>query len=115
PSVPCEMAAAACAMTSTSIVFNPLDVVKTKLQTQNQLSTDSSKRVYDGAVHCVRRVIKEDGFVKGLWAPGIVASVVRDICNGGIRMGLYPAAVRAVHAQVPWGEKQQAAPNFATR
>ncbi|CAE8722080.1 unnamed protein product [Polarella glacialis] len=60
-------------------------------------------------------VIKEDGFVKGLWAPGIVASVVRDICNGGIRMGLYPAAVRAVHAQVPWGEKQQAAPNFATR
>eukprot|EP00933_Yihiella_yeosuensis_P041718 TRINITY_DN36123_c0_g1_i2.p1 TRINITY_DN36123_c0_g1~~TRINITY_DN36123_c0_g1_i2.p1 ORF type:complete len:240 (+),score=43.50 TRINITY_DN36123_c0_g1_i2:91-810(+) len=40
---------------------------------------------------------------------------MRDIANGGIRMGCYPAAVRTVHEVVPWGQKQQAAPNFATR
>lgn len=105
--VACEMAAAACAMTTTSMVFNPFDVVKTKLQTQNQLSRDASKRLYDGALHCVRRVIVEDGLVRGLWLPGLGASVIRDIANGGIRMGLYPAAVRFVHSWVPWGERQQ--------
>lgn len=115
PPVASEMAAAACAMTATSIVFNPFDVVKTKLQTQNQLSTDASKRLYNGALHCLRRVVAEDGFVRGLWLPGLTASILRDIANGGIRMGLYPAAVRSVHKVVPWGEKKQAAPSFGTR
>lgn len=110
-----EMAAASCAMTLTSVVFNPFDVVKTKLQTQNQLSRDASQRLYNGALHCIRRVCAEDGFVRGLWLPGLTASVLRDIMNGGIRMGLYPAAVRSVHEVVPWGKATGDPPTFGTR
>merc|ERR1719215_1661854 len=102
PPVAREMAAASCAMTATSMVFNPFDTVKTKLQTQNQLSADASKRIYTGALHCVKRVCVEDGLVRGLWLPGLTASIMRDIVNGGIRMGGYAAAVRALHEQVPW-------------
>ena len=58
PAVPvfaAEMAAASCAMTLTSIVFNPFDVVKIKLQTQNQLSRDAARLVYNGTLHCAKR------------------------------------------------------------
>lgn len=103
PPIACEMLSAAGAMTATSVVFNPFDVVKTKLQTQNQLSRDASGRLYEGAWHCVKRVRAEDGVFRGLWLPGLAASVVRDIANGAIRMGLYPAAVRNLHEQLPWG------------
>jgi len=96
------------------MLFNPLDVVKTKLQTQNQLSQDASKRIYDGALHCARRVIAEDGFGRGLWLPGLTASVLRDIANGGIRMGCYPATVRAVEEHAPWATPG-VPPSFATR
>mmetsp|Transcript_23025 Transcript_23025/g.64765 ORF Transcript_23025/g.64765 Transcript_23025/m.64765 type:complete len:335 (-) Transcript_23025:141-1145(-) len=116
PPVAREMAAASCAMTATSVVFNPFDVVKTKLQTQNQLSKDASKRIYTGTLHCARRCILEDGLVRGLWLPGLIASIMRDIVNGGIRMGGYAAAVRALHEQVPWGAPSGAlAPTFGTR
>jgi len=116
PPVAREMAAASCAMTVTSMVFNPFDTVKTKLQTQNQLSTDAAKRIYTGAFHCVRRVCLEDGLVRGLWLPGLTASIMRDIVNGGIRMGGYAAAVRTLHEQVPWGAPSGAqTPAFGTR
>lgn len=109
-----EVMSAACAMAMTSVAFNPFDVVKTKLQTQNQLSKDASKRLYDGVLHCVQRVCVEDGFIRGLWSPGLTASVVRDIFNGGIRMGCYPAAVRVVHEHAPWATAG-GPPGFGTR
>jgi len=103
-------------MTATSVVFNPFDTVKTKLQTQNQLSTDASKRIYTGALHCVRRVCLEDGFVRGLWLPGLTASIMRDVVNGGIRMGGYAAMVRQLHELVPWGAPSgSTTPAFGTR
>jgi len=36
---------------------------------------------------------RENGFVRGLLFPGLTASVLRDILNGGIRVGLYPYAL----------------------
>lgn len=111
-----EMAPAACAMTITSVAFNPLDVVKTKLQTQNQLSKDASKRLYNSMGHCARAAVRDDGLIRGLWTPGLTASILRDVINGGVRIGLYPSAVRAVHGVVPWGEAAGGAePVFATR
>jgi len=110
------MAAASCAMTLTSIVFNPFDVVKTKLQTQNQLSADMSARIYKGTLHCARKVAVEDGVIRGLWVPGLTASILRDIVNGGIRMGGYAGCLRALHEQVPWGQRSGATtPAFGTR
>jgi len=108
------MAAASGAMTAVSVVFNPFDVVKIKLQTHNQLSKDASAQIYNGALHCLRRVRAEDGIVRGLCLPGLAASVMRDIINGGIRMGMYPAAVRTLREQVPW-ETAGSPPTFATR
>lgn len=109
-----EVIAASCAMVITSAAFNPFDVVKTKLQTQNQLSADASKRLYNGVLHTMRRVCAEDGFIRGLWLPGLTASVVRDIFNGGIRMGCYPAAVRTVHEHAPWANAG-GPPGFGTK
>jgi len=97
-----EVAAASCAMAMTSLGFNPFDTVKTKMQTQNQLSADATKRLYNGVTHCVQRVRVEDGFVRGLWLPGLAASVGRDVINGAVRMGCYPATVRALHEHLPW-------------
>lgn len=111
-----EMSAASCAMTVTSIVFNPFDTVKTKLQTQNQLDANAAKRIYTGAFHCVKRVCLEDGLIRGLWLPGLTASIMRDIVNGGVRMGGYAGAVRALHEHVPWGAPSGAqSPVFGTR
>jgi hypothetical protein len=103
-------------MTTVSVLFNPFDVVKIKLQTQSQLSIDASGRLYHGVSHCARRVVAEDGLVRGLWLPGLAASIMRDVVNGGIRMGCYPAAVRTLHQAVPWGAASgQSTPNFGTR
>lgn len=114
--VAAEMMAAAGAMTTVSVVFNPFDVVKIKLQTQNQLSADASQRLYSGVLHCARRVVAEDGLLRGLCLPGLAASILRDVANGGIRMGCYPAAVRQLHQVVPWGAPSgQPGPVFGTR
>jgi|EP00927_Polykrikos_kofoidii_P071127 hypothetical protein len=109
-----EMSAAACAMTVASIVFNPCDVVKTKLQTQNQLSTDVSKRLYTSSLHCARRVIAEDGLIRGLWSPGLSATIARDIINGGIRMGGFPSIMRNMHESLPWADPSMP-PSFSTK
>lgn len=109
-----EMGAAALAMSITSIAFNPLDTVKTKLQTQNQLSRDASKRLYTSSMHCVRRVCAEDGLARGLWLPGLTASIVRDIINGGIRMGGFPTVVRTLNESLPWADPARP-PSFSTK
>lgn len=94
-----EMGAASAAMALTSLAFNPFDVVKTKIQTQNQLARGSlpSEQLYRSARHCLRTLLSEQGFVQGLWRPGLTASVVRDVINGGIRMGLYPTCVKKIN------------------
>lgn len=92
-----EMAAASTAMSLTSFVFNPFDVVKTKLQTQKQLlRTQDRKELYTGVRHCFRTLLQEQGFVRGLWWPGLTASMLRDVINGGIRMGLYPTFAKGI-------------------
>lgn len=94
-----EMGSAAAAMSIASLCLNPFDVVKTKIQTQCQLvhGNAATPKLYTGVGHCLRSLYAEQGFVRGLWLPGLTASVVRDIINGGIRMGLYPAVARGIN------------------
>eukprot|EP00441_Pelagodinium_beii_P014736 CAMPEP_0197665674 /NCGR_PEP_ID=MMETSP1338-20131121/60079_1 /TAXON_ID=43686 ORGANISM="Pelagodinium beii, Strain RCC1491" /NCGR_SAMPLE_ID=MMETSP1338 /ASSEMBLY_ACC=CAM_ASM_000754 /LENGTH=332 /DNA_ID=CAMNT_0043244551 /DNA_START=54 /DNA_END=1052 /DNA_ORIENTATION=+ len=94
-----EMGSASTAMALTSLAFNPFDVVKTKIQTQNQLVSGNlpSAKLYTSARHCMRTLLAEQGFFRGLWLPGLTASVVRDVINGGIRMGLYPSSVKTIN------------------
>lgn len=105
-----SMSAAATAMTVTNLVFNPLDVVKAKLQTQNQLSTDASGRLYTSAAHCFRRVAIEDGFFYGLWLPGLGASVLQGVANASIRMGLFPTIVEGINNLKPLAEGSESRP-----
>lgn len=96
-----EMAAASTAMSLTSFVFNPFDVVKTKLQTQSQLlRAQGTEQLYTGARQCFRTLLQEQGFVRGLWWPGITASMLRDVINGGIRMGLYPTFAKGIQTSL---------------
>lgn len=99
PKIVREMGAASTAMAATSVVFNPLDVMKTKIQTQCKIAMvgGGSTRLYKNVRHCGRTLLAEQGFVRGLWLPGLTASVARDVINGGIRMGLYPTFVGGIH------------------
>lgn len=116
PHVARDMMAASTAMTVASILFNPFDVVKTKLQTQNQLNADASRRIYNSTLHCARRVRLEDGLLRGLWLPGLTASIMRDVVNGGVRMGGYASALQMWHEVVPWGAPRgEPRPAFATK
>jgi len=99
PKVVREIGAASMAMAFTAVTFNPNDVVKTKLQTQCQLAggRSSTPLLYKNARHCFRTILSEQGFVRGLWLPGLTAAILRDTINGGIRMGLYPTSVRVIN------------------
>ena len=93
PPLAAEMSAASISMCLTSILFNPLDVVKVRLQAQHE--RPGSYRQYHGFVHTLRLVSAQEGLA-GLWLPGLVASSMRNVINGAIRLGLYPTLRRAV-------------------
>jgi hypothetical protein len=81
------MASASAAMAITTMMFNPFDVIKVRLQTQATLN--STEQIYCGFQHAARTIIREEG-LRGVWTPGLVASTMCDVINGGLRMGLYP-------------------------
>ncbi|CEM17851.1 unnamed protein product [Vitrella brassicaformis CCMP3155] len=106
-----EMAAASMAMCSVSVALNPFDVLKVKMQTQHQslnvtlqqmggtggTSGVSSMPKYSGFIDAVRKISAEEGTVRGLVAPGLYASALRDVLNGAFRIGLYPTVKQMVH------------------
>eukprot|EP01117_Protostelium_nocturnum_P008604 TRINITY_DN3087_c0_g1_i1.p1 TRINITY_DN3087_c0_g1~~TRINITY_DN3087_c0_g1_i1.p1 ORF type:complete len:364 (-),score=76.74 TRINITY_DN3087_c0_g1_i1:13-1104(-) len=75
-----------------SLALNPMDVIKVRLQTQNQLSTSSGKlyenQKYRGFAHAGKTILKEEGYFKGLMR-GITPSMMREASYSSIRMGLY--------------------------
>ena len=62
------------------------------MQAQNQLANAKVRRgrIYHNTWHCAAKIYAEDGLWAGLWRPGLVASVGRDVINGGLRVGAYP-------------------------
>jgi len=90
-----EMASASAAMSLTSLLFNPFDVIKVRLQTQNTVVP--SERLYNGLQHAASTILRQEG-VRGLWLPGLTASILCDAINGGLRMGLYPSVKHLLHS-----------------
>ena len=81
-----SIAAGSLAAGFTASIFNPLEVVKTRLQLQESAGTT---KLYDGFTHAIRRIAAEDGLLR-LWQHGWTGFVMRDISYSGIRMGAYP-------------------------
>jgi hypothetical protein len=85
-----ELAAGGISCAIVSAIFNPMDVVKVRLQTQNQLASNAP-RIYQGFSHGTKTIILEEGLL-GLWSPGLTASMLREISYSSLRIGLYPVA-----------------------
>ena len=84
-----EMASASCAVTTITALLNPIDALKVRIQTEGQLTLEPTARVYRGVRNGMYTVWSQEG-VLGMWRPGLGASCMRDVVNGGIRIGLYP-------------------------
>ena len=82
---PREVLAAGTGAAITDTIFNPLENVKVRLQLEGQADRPSSARLYTSFVQCARRVTQEEGIVRGLWLPGLVATWIRAFASTGTR------------------------------
>jgi len=77
-----------------SFLFNPMDVIKVRLQLQNQLQKVEVTHFYGGEAryqgffHAAKRIWIEEGYTGGLMK-GITASMIREMSYSSLRMGLY--------------------------
>ena len=76
-----EMSSGAIGMSVASALLNPLDVIKVRLQGNSPEYT----RFRDVLVVSFKR----NGILRGLFIPGLSATVIRDVLNGAFRVGLY--------------------------
>lgn len=51
--------------------------------------------IYKNFRHCARRILAEEGF-RGLWLPGLGASLMREFSYSSFRLGMYPTFKRLV-------------------
>jgi len=77
-----------CMMISAVLNFN--DVIKVRLQTQQQLQGGLAiiDREYKGFFHAGNRIFTEEG-VRGLFLKGMTASMLREATYSSLRLGLY--------------------------
>ena len=65
--LPKEVACGSLAASLTACLFNPLELVKTRLQVQHQYAcTESGALMYSGFLHGLRKISAEEGVV-ALW------------------------------------------------
>ena len=84
-----ELASSGCTNAVGSALLNPMDVTKIRMQTEGALSKDlSSTRKYKTFFGTAKTIAKEEGIL-GLWLPGLVASMMRELSYSSMRMGLY--------------------------
>merc|ERR1712113_757429 len=69
-----------------SALLNPVDVLKTRRQVGIQRT----------ALAELQLAFQEHGAWRGLWRPGLTASIVRELLYSGCTKGLYPLARDAV-------------------
>jgi len=79
-----DVMAGAVSTAMVSAVLNPMDVLKTRRQVGNA----TSRTAWAEALH----VAKLQGPWRGLWRPGLTASMVRELLYSGCTKGLYPVA-----------------------
>jgi len=71
---------------SATIITHPIELVKTRMQTQGEL-TRNYTRTYSGTAQSLILVVRSDGF-RALWK-GINAGVMYQICMNGTRLTLF--------------------------
>jgi len=86
PEVARDIAAGGVSTASVSALLNPVDVMKTRRQVGIQR----------GAIAECMAAYREHGAWRGLWRPGLSASIIRELLYSGCTKGLYPLARDAV-------------------
>lgn len=99
-----EVLAAGCGCVIVDSLFNPLEVLKVRLQRSSGSSnvdvsnSSSTNRGFRSLVQQsrllreARLLIAERGSVLGLWTPGLFPTQLRGFFYVGVRIGLYPTA-----------------------
>ena len=77
----------------TAALFNPFEVVKTRLQLQDM---PGAARLYTAGFGNALRVTAAQDGVLGLWGHGLAAIVGRDFFYAGVRTGMYPTVRAAI-------------------
>jgi len=84
-----------------SAVLNPMDVIKVRLQLQNQLAKIPTggfhlkESPYHGFFHAGKKIYLEEGYFRGLMK-GFTPSMIREFSYSSIRMGLYDPVKKLV-------------------
>jgi solute carrier family 25 uncoupling protein 8/9 len=85
-----EIACGSLGASFTACLFNPLELVKTRLQVQSHYACPATGALpYRGATHAMRTIAAEEG-LGALWRHGFAGFVGRDFTYSGLRIGLYP-------------------------
>jgi solute carrier family 25 (mitochondrial uncoupling protein), member 8/9 len=91
-----EVAAAGIGCAIADSIFNPLEIVKVRLQVLNGDATVISSR---GFVQELLTIIRNDGFVN-LWTPGLTPTFLRGFLYAGSRIGMYPTVKNFINDNV---------------
>eukprot|EP00192_Tetraselmis_astigmatica_P013018 CAMPEP_0117668170 /NCGR_PEP_ID=MMETSP0804-20121206/11390_1 /TAXON_ID=1074897 /ORGANISM="Tetraselmis astigmatica, Strain CCMP880" /LENGTH=385 /DNA_ID=CAMNT_0005476011 /DNA_START=67 /DNA_END=1225 /DNA_ORIENTATION=+ len=86
-----EWAAAGVGCSLADTVFNPLEVLKVRLQTASSAHAPGQVHATPSVASIAREAISKKGFVSGLLEPGLMATWMRGLSYTGFRIGLYPA------------------------
>ena len=92
-----EVAAAGIGCAIADSIFNPLEIVKVRLQVLSGDATVISSR---GFVEELLTIVRNDGFVN-LWTPGLSPTFLRGFLYAGSRIGMYPTVKNFVNDNVP--------------
>jgi hypothetical protein len=68
-----------------SSLLNPVDLIKTRLQTASANSSSSA----NGFIACSRNIIQQEGGLLAMWKVGLAVTATRSLCYSGLRLGLY--------------------------
>ena len=82
-----ELASGGCTNAVASFCLNPMDVTKIRMQTEGALDS-TLPRVYKTFTGTASTILRQEGIL-GLWLPGMVPSMMRELSYSSIRMGLY--------------------------
>eukprot|EP00746_Dinoflagellata_sp_MGD_P034810 gnl/MRDRNA2_/MRDRNA2_183231_c0_seq1.p1 gnl/MRDRNA2_/MRDRNA2_183231_c0~~gnl/MRDRNA2_/MRDRNA2_183231_c0_seq1.p1 ORF type:complete len:312 (+),score=37.50 gnl/MRDRNA2_/MRDRNA2_183231_c0_seq1:79-1014(+) len=84
-----EISSGSSAAAFTASLFSPLELIKTRLQVQEDPQFRGNRPYQSGFLKALRKVAIEDG-VFLLWRHGFICFVGRDFLYSGIKIGTYP-------------------------
>ncbi|KAJ3073101.1 hypothetical protein HDU98_002246 [Podochytrium sp. JEL0797] len=86
-----------------SVLTNPFDSIKTRIQVQPAVSDLQ----YKSFSHAASRIMREEGW-RGLILPGMFATCIRELTYSSLRFGLYAPVKTGIHRLVLPNDKQSA-------